>query len=52
MIYFDRPTQEQLVNRLCRFLAPKGFLLIGHSESLNGLKVPVRCLKPSIYQRV
>jgi chemotaxis protein methyltransferase CheR len=51
MIYFDRPTQEQLVNRLCRFLAPGGYLFIGHSESLNGLRVPLRCLQPSIYQR-
>jgi chemotaxis protein methyltransferase CheR len=51
MIYFDRPTQEQLVNRLCQFLVPGGYLFIGHSESLNGLNVPARCLKPSIYQR-
>jgi chemotaxis protein methyltransferase CheR len=51
MIYFDRATQEQLVNRLCRFLVPGGYLFIGHSESLNGLNVPVRCLRPSIYQR-
>jgi len=51
MIYFDRPTQEQLVNQLCRFLVPKGYLLTGHSESLNGLNVPLRCLRPSIYQR-
>jgi chemotaxis protein methyltransferase CheR len=51
MIYFDRATQEQLVRNLCRHLVPKGYLLIGHSESLNGLDVPLRCLKPSIYQR-
>jgi chemotaxis protein methyltransferase CheR len=51
MIYFDRPTQEELVRRLCRFLEPGGYLLIGHSESLNALKVPLRCLKPSIYQK-
>lgn len=50
MIYFDRPTQEQLVTRMARFLVPRGYLLIGHSESLNGLDVPVRCLRPSIYQ--
>ncbi|MBI1839715.1 MAG: protein-glutamate O-methyltransferase CheR [Verrucomicrobia bacterium] len=50
MIYFDRPTQEALVQRLCKFIKPGGYLLIGHSESLNGLKVPLRCLKPSIYQ--
>jgi chemotaxis protein methyltransferase CheR len=51
LIYFDRPTQERLVNSLCRFLVPGGYLLIGHSESLNGLKVPLRCLRPSIYQK-
>jgi len=51
MIYFDRATQEQLVNQLCRFLVPKGYLFIGHSESLNGLNVPLRCRQPSVYQR-
>ena len=51
MIYFDRPTQEQLVRRLHQFLVPNGYLLIGHSESLNGLNVGLRCLKPSIYQK-
>ena len=52
MIYFDRQTQEQLVRRLCRFLVPGGHLLIGHSESLNGLNLPLRCVKPSVYQLV
>lgn len=51
MIYFDRQTQEQLVTQLHRFLVPQGHLLIGHSESLNGLQVPLRCLRPSIYRR-
>jgi chemotaxis protein methyltransferase CheR len=51
MIYFDRPTQEQLVRQLHRFLLPKGYLLIGHSESLNGLSIGMRCLRPSVYHR-
>jgi chemotaxis protein methyltransferase CheR len=50
MIYFDRATQEELVNRLARHLVPGGYLLIGHSESLNGLKVPFHCMRPSIYR--
>jgi len=52
MIYFDRHTQEELVNRLARHLVPGGYLLIGHSESLNGLKVPFQCLKPSVYRLI
>ena len=51
MIYFDRATQEELVNQLGRFLVPGGYLLIGHSESLNGLKLPFRCVQPSIYRK-
>ncbi len=51
MIYFDRPTQEQLVRKIGEHLVPHGYLLIGHSESLNGLDIGMRCLKPSVYQR-
>ncbi len=51
MIYFDRQTQHRLVNHLCRFLAPQGFLLIGHSESLTGINTPLRCLRPSFFQK-
>ncbi len=51
MIYFDRPTQEQLVNHLHTMLAPGGWLMVGHSESLTGLTSPFKCLKPSIYRR-
>jgi chemotaxis protein methyltransferase CheR len=51
MIYFDRPTQEQLVRKLSQHLVPNGYLIIGHSESLNGLDIGLRCLRPSIYQK-
>ena len=52
MIYFDRPTQQQLVTNLSRFVVPAGYQLIGHTESLTGLPVPFRCLRPSYYQRL
>ena len=49
MIYFDRPTQEAVVTRLCRNLNPGGHLFTGHSESLMGLKVPVRMITSAVY---
>jgi chemotaxis protein methyltransferase CheR len=52
MIYFDRPTQEQVVKKLCQHLLPKGFLLVGHAESLTGLSTQLKCLRPSIYQKI
>ena len=51
MIYFDRATQLQLVTNLSRSVVAGGYLLIGHSESLNGLPVPFQCLRPSYYQK-
>jgi chemotaxis protein methyltransferase CheR len=50
LIYFDRHTQERLIKRLCRCLAPGGFVITGNSENLHGFKLPLRCLQPSIYQ--
>ena len=51
MIYFDRPTQEELIARLTRKLVPGGYLFVGHSESLTHLKQPLRAIRPAVYQK-
>jgi chemotaxis protein methyltransferase CheR len=51
MIYFDKPTQENLVNRFYEVLSKEGYLLIGHSESLTGIRHPFRYVQPSIYAK-
>lgn len=51
MIYFDKPTQERLVNKFYQHLAPGGYLFIGHSESLTGLQQPFKYIQPTIYQK-
>ena len=51
MIYFDRPTQEMLVNRYYENLASGGYLFIGHSESLSGINHRFEYVKPTIYMR-
>jgi chemotaxis protein methyltransferase CheR len=50
MIYFDRPTQEELVRRLSERLVPGGYLMVGHSESLTGIRHRLKTVKPAIYQ--
>ena len=52
MIYFDRSTQEAVINRMCRNLAPGGYLFAGHSESLAGLDIPLRPAATSIYRKI
>ncbi|HOP41775.1 MAG TPA: protein-glutamate O-methyltransferase [Geobacteraceae bacterium] len=51
IIYFDRQTQEKLLNRFCSYLVPGGYLFLGHSETLNGLDVPLVQVNSTIYQK-
>lgn len=52
MIYFDKIVQEKIVNEFYKSLAPKGFLFIGHSESLIQLKHDFKYHEPTIYRKV
>ncbi|MBA7701007.1 Chemotaxis protein methyltransferase [subsurface metagenome] len=51
IIYFDRSTQEMLINRVCRYLKPGGFIFMGHSETLFSMNVPLDQAAPTIYRR-
>lgn len=51
MIYFDRETRETLVGRFYNELKPGGYLIIGHSESLNGINHSFKYIKPTIYRK-
>lgn len=49
MIYFDKATQQQLVERYWQLLRPGGHLFVGHSESLTGLAHKFRYVQPAVY---
>jgi len=51
LIYFDRDTQEKVINRLCTHLKPEGFFFLGHSESITNLNVPLKQLRPTIFTK-
>jgi chemotaxis protein methyltransferase CheR len=52
LIYFDKPTQEAVINKLCKNLKPGGYLFVGHSESLSGLKVPLVSVSTAVFRKV
>ena len=52
LIYFDKPTQEAVVGRLCRHLRPGGYLFLGHAESLAGKDHPLEWLGDAIFRRM
>ncbi|HEY9179465.1 MAG TPA: protein-glutamate O-methyltransferase CheR [Candidatus Baltobacteraceae bacterium] len=54
LIYFDKPTQKRVVEAFARALRPRGYLFLGHAESiirLTGLYDPVITPK-AIYYRL
>lgn len=51
LIYFDRATQEGIIQKIGSVLRPGGYLFIGHSESLQGMRTPFEYAAPSIYRR-
>jgi chemotaxis protein methyltransferase CheR len=52
MIYFDPETKAKVVNHILPRLKRGGHLIIGHSETLNGLKIdPLDTIRPTIYRK-
>lgn len=51
MIYFDKQTQQRLVERFWSLLRPGGHLFVGHSESLTGTSHRFRYVQPAVYVR-
>lgn len=51
IIYFDKPTQENLLNKFCNYLSHDGYIFMGHSETLFGMDVPLIQAAPTIYRR-
>jgi chemotaxis protein methyltransferase CheR len=52
LIYFDKKTQEAVINKLCQYLEPDGYLFLGHSESILGYDVPLRQEAPTVHRRL
>ena len=52
LIYFDRPTQEELVGRFLTVLQPGGLLMLGHSESILKGNKNFEHLGKTIYRKV
>jgi len=51
MIYFDKPTQNTLIQRFSALLGSGGTLFIGHSETLTGIRHELRYVRPTVYEK-
>jgi chemotaxis protein methyltransferase CheR len=50
MMYFDKSTQQDIVQRLSACLEPGGYLFVGHSESLTGVEHDLKYVRPATYR--
>jgi chemotaxis protein methyltransferase CheR len=51
MIYFDIPTKQNIVNKFYNLMTSDSYLMIGHSESLNGFEHPFKYVQPAVYKK-
>jgi chemotaxis protein methyltransferase CheR len=51
IIYFDKPTQQKVINKLYNTLKPGGYFIVGHSESLTGIDHKFKYIQPTIYKK-
>jgi chemotaxis protein methyltransferase CheR len=51
MIYFDRPTQQQLINRFWELIESGGYLFVGHSEGLSAISHNFKYVRPATYRK-
>ncbi len=51
VIYFDKPTQRNLFNRYAEMLRPDGWLIVGHSETLQNVSDRFDLVGRTVYRR-
>lgn len=51
LIYFNNATKRRVIEQVSRQLRPGGWLVISHSESLQGVQGELHLVRPSIYRR-
>jgi chemotaxis protein methyltransferase CheR len=51
IIYFERPIQEQVLQKLSRHLVPGGYAFMGHAESLHDMDLPWLTVGPALYRK-
>jgi chemotaxis protein methyltransferase CheR len=52
MIYFDNPTQRQVLARIHRLMKPKGTLFVGHAENFSDARSLFALRGKTIYEKV
>lgn len=51
MIYFDKETKNQLIQKVYDVMEPGGYLFIGRTETIDRSQTPFQLIQPSIFRK-
>lgn len=51
MIYFDKETKNQLIQKVYDVMEPGGYLFIGRTETIDRTQTPFQLIQPSIFRK-
>ena len=51
MIYFDKKTKNELIQKVYDVMEPGGYLFIGRTETIDRTETPFKLIQPSIFQK-
>ena len=51
IIYFDRSTQERILQKIIHYLVPGGYTFVGHAETLHTMDIPLVPVAPALYRK-
>lgn len=52
LIYFEKQTQEAVIRKLIEHLVPGGYLILGHSETVFGMNLPLKTIGPTTFKKI
>lgn len=52
LIYFDRNTQYLVLSNICDKMNKGATLMLGHSESISGLDLPLKQIQPTVFEKI
>lgn len=51
MIYFDKDTKNELLQKVYDIMEPGGYLFVGQTETVDRVRVPFELIQPSIFRK-
>lgn len=51
MIYFDKETKKELLQKVYDVLEPGGYLFVGRTETIDRSEIPFQMVQPSIFRK-